>query len=314
MLDVGCGNGYGSLLVAEVARRVVGIDVESAWSDHQGLGEDRPAHVEFARLPAERMWDTFAVDDFDVVLAIEVLEHLADPEHLLRNLSIFRQSGKVIFITVPNDSVNFRSRVDSNPHHVSHFSLESFVDITSSYLGPPSDIGGGHATFGFSALPMNAEPGILNPTKAFLTAPVDSWASVDEAHFWYAVWGGVIPPTQVSFPAGETAAALAYDIAAFELPARVATDHRCIALERTIQSLRIENEELRSRLWAAAVLFESSDAGAGQVLADLGERASFGGWLRDPPSWAVTMYLGLPNTLRVPIAKVRRFLVSHRRS
>jgi 2-polyprenyl-6-hydroxyphenyl methylase/3-demethylubiquinone-9 3-methyltransferase len=102
LLDVGCGGG----LVAEPMRRmgfeVTAIDASSenigtarAHAEQQGLDIDyRAATVE--QLEAE------AAGPFDVVLTMEVIEHVADPEAFIRACSRLVKPGGMMVVATLN--------------------------------------------------------------------------------------------------------------------------------------------------------------------------------------------------------------------
>src|SRR5258708_15934922 len=72
VLDIACGEGYGSALLAKVARNVIGVDVAQQAIDH-ARGKYGAANLEFrvgscARIPLEDK-------SVDVVVSFETIEH-----------------------------------------------------------------------------------------------------------------------------------------------------------------------------------------------------------------------------------------------
>ena len=82
VLDVGCGEGVLTHQWAEQLgeRRIVGIDLDDAKLKAEWQTRQRP-NLEYRTIPAENM--PFADGEFDLACAIEVLEHVPDPEHTL---------------------------------------------------------------------------------------------------------------------------------------------------------------------------------------------------------------------------------------
>jgi 2-polyprenyl-3-methyl-5-hydroxy-6-metoxy-1,4-benzoquinol methylase len=96
-LDVGCGAGnVGASLRAAGATRVVGIEVVPAQAERARAVLDRvlAAPIEEA-LP--QLGERFAT-----ILCLDVLEHLVDPEQVLRDLHEVAAPGARLQVSVPN--------------------------------------------------------------------------------------------------------------------------------------------------------------------------------------------------------------------
>ena len=92
VLDVGCGAGAtGAALRAAGAERLVGIELDAEAAE-LARGTYDAVHVG----PAEAIVPTLD-EPFDTVLCYDVLEHLADPAALLRELP-----GSRLHVSVPN--------------------------------------------------------------------------------------------------------------------------------------------------------------------------------------------------------------------
>jgi SAM-dependent methyltransferase len=94
VLDLGCGSGFLSQRLRNAGHRVVGVDIVELPEVHQRT--DR-----FVLADLSRDWP----DDlgrFDVVLAADVFEHLANPEEALRNIGGCLSSGGEILASIPN--------------------------------------------------------------------------------------------------------------------------------------------------------------------------------------------------------------------
>src|SRR6202050_3008054 len=97
LLDVGCGEG---VLVHRWAQRmgegrVVGVDLEEE-SIQAGWAERQAANLEYRILEAADL--PFANDEFDLASAIEVLEHLPEPERTLAEMA--RCAGRHLLVFV----------------------------------------------------------------------------------------------------------------------------------------------------------------------------------------------------------------------
>ena len=97
VLDVGCGaGGTATGLRAAGATEIVGIEVvdDAAKAASEVLDEVHTA-------PVEEAVDALT-GAFDTVLCLDVLEHLADPEQVLRRLRGLAAPGATLQVSVPN--------------------------------------------------------------------------------------------------------------------------------------------------------------------------------------------------------------------
>jgi len=93
ILDVGCGDGYYDWLISRTGARVTGIDLHEkrlAFARRRYGGDG----AEFLNLDAERA--DFPPGSFDKALSLCVLEHLADDERVLRNVSRALEPGGLL--------------------------------------------------------------------------------------------------------------------------------------------------------------------------------------------------------------------------
>lgn len=137
VLDAGCGEGETlDRLASVLPSRPVGIDLN-------------PESVEFAgqRLPdaslsvANLLELPFADDQFDLVLCLEVLEHLPDPAAGLAELA--RVSGKDIVVSVPHEPWfrlgslargKYLKTWGNHPEHVNHWNPRSLRDFLATQV------------------------------------------------------------------------------------------------------------------------------------------------------------------------------------
>ena len=102
LLDVGCGGG----LIAEPMRRM-GFDVTAVDASSENIGTAR-AHAEMVgldiayRAATVEQLETEGAGPFDVVLTMEVIEHVADPEAFVRACSRLVRPGGVMMVATLN--------------------------------------------------------------------------------------------------------------------------------------------------------------------------------------------------------------------
>jgi GT2 family glycosyltransferase/SAM-dependent methyltransferase len=116
VIDIACGEGYGSAILARAAERVVGIDVSAEAVAHARVAYRDAANVEFRQGPAERL----PCNDrsCDVVVSFETIEHLAAQDQMLDEIVRVLKVGGLLVISSPNRPVYRMQREHLNEFHV----------------------------------------------------------------------------------------------------------------------------------------------------------------------------------------------------
>jgi SAM-dependent methyltransferase len=124
VLDAGCGVGYGSAHLAEVAARVVGVDVSAdtiAYACEHYAGPR--ASFEVMDVTALKFPDA----SFDVVCSFETLEHLREPPRAVREAARVVRAGGVYVVSTPHAERTCAS--PDNPFHEVEYSPEDFAAL-----------------------------------------------------------------------------------------------------------------------------------------------------------------------------------------
>lgn len=139
VLDVGCGEG---VLTSEWAERlgdgrVVGIDLDDPKLEAEWEARRRP-NLEFRAEEATSL--SFADDEFDLAAAIEVLEHVPEPEATLAEMA--RVARRWLLVSVPREPLwrglnmargAYWRSLGNTPGHVNHWSKGAFVSLLGRY-------------------------------------------------------------------------------------------------------------------------------------------------------------------------------------
>jgi SAM-dependent methyltransferase len=120
LLDMACGVGYGTLLIAGKAGHVnelVGVDLSLQAVEYarQHYANQR---IHFTQHDAMTFRDE---SGFDSIVSVETLEHVSDPASLIEHLVALLRPGGVLIASVPTTP-----SADVNPYHLHDFTEQSF--------------------------------------------------------------------------------------------------------------------------------------------------------------------------------------------
>jgi 2-polyprenyl-3-methyl-5-hydroxy-6-metoxy-1,4-benzoquinol methylase len=139
LLDVGCGEGVLTQQWAQRLKgRVVGIDLEDPAIQAE-WDKRRAPNLEYRVMKAENL--PFADGEFDLAAAIEVLEHVPDPEHTVAEMVRVARGGHLL-VSVPREPLwrglnmargAYLRDFGNTPGHVNHWSQRSFIALMSRH-------------------------------------------------------------------------------------------------------------------------------------------------------------------------------------
>ena len=101
LLDIGCGGGLLSEPMARLGATVTGIDAAERALDtarRHAAGQALP--IEYRATTAEALAESGA--QFDIVLALEIVEHVADVDVFLRSVAALAKPGGLVFLSTLN--------------------------------------------------------------------------------------------------------------------------------------------------------------------------------------------------------------------
>ena len=123
-VDLGCGTGYGTAVLAQSARRVLALDL----SDES---------VAFAKRHYPAQNAEFVVSDcrqiplgsqtVDAAICFEVIEHLAEQDAVLEEVRRVLRPDGLLVISTPNRTYYTEERKEVNPFHVREFNFDEFL-------------------------------------------------------------------------------------------------------------------------------------------------------------------------------------------
>jgi SAM-dependent methyltransferase len=132
VLDVACGEGYGSALLARVAASVTGVDIGAEAVAHARSRYGAVPHLRYLQGDATAL--DLPAACFDVIVCFETLEHLHDHEALLAGFQRLLAPGGLLLISSPDkrtysDLPGFR-----NEHHVRELYRDEFEALLARHF------------------------------------------------------------------------------------------------------------------------------------------------------------------------------------
>ena len=115
VLDAGCGEGYGSSILAERAASVVGVDLERDVIEHAA---ERYPSVHFQTGDLATLG--FPDGAFDAVVTFQVIEHLQSPRGFVAECARVLRPGGTLILSTPN-RLTFSPTGVRNPFHTVEF-------------------------------------------------------------------------------------------------------------------------------------------------------------------------------------------------
>ncbi|MFC1701120.1 class I SAM-dependent methyltransferase [Patescibacteria group bacterium] len=135
--EVGCGQGYNMKLLTSI--KPVDCSGSDISEEALLLAKKNNPEVKFLRTSIYNL--PFADNNFDLVVASEVLEHLDNPQNGL--LEIKRITKKYCLLTVPNEPIwrilnilrgKYLKDYGNPSTHVNHWSKKTFINLVNQYF------------------------------------------------------------------------------------------------------------------------------------------------------------------------------------
>ena len=186
VLDIACGEGYGSALLATRAQSVVGADVapEAVAQARRRYGAARNLQYVEGRCESLPCEDA----SVDLLVCFETLEHIADPERLLDEAKRALAPGGLLLVSTPNRDVYSDRRDYRNPHHVREFYEHEFLAVLKARF--PEVALFGQRVDAYSAIwPLHAVPDAAQLLQAAAPEAATPAAGVADAMYFLALCG-----------------------------------------------------------------------------------------------------------------------------
>jgi SAM-dependent methyltransferase len=143
VVDMACGEGYGSAVLAGQAAEVTGVDANPEAHEHARLRYSR-AGLRFERALIEE-WEGGA--PWDAIVFLQTVEHVTEPATLLRRFGELLAPGGVAYVSTPNRLTLAPPGADrsGNPWHVREYSPAEYRELVEPVFGDVELLGLFHA-------------------------------------------------------------------------------------------------------------------------------------------------------------------------
>jgi SAM-dependent methyltransferase len=129
-VDMACGEGYGSDVLARSAADVVGVDANPEAHEHARLRYQRP-NLRFER----DLVESFA-EPCDAVVFLQTIEHVQDPGAILEHFKSMLAPGGVAYVSTPNllTLAPPGAEKSDNPWHVKEYRAHEFRELCEAHF------------------------------------------------------------------------------------------------------------------------------------------------------------------------------------
>ena len=130
VVDLACGEGYGSIVLGRTAASVVGVDANPEAFEHARI-KYSGANVRFER----DMIETWT-GDVDCVVFLQTIEHVQDPDAVLARLAAMIGPDGVAYVSTPNvlTLAPKGEERSGNPWHVREYRPEEFHALCARHF------------------------------------------------------------------------------------------------------------------------------------------------------------------------------------
>ncbi len=126
VLDLACGEGYGSHLLSYEAAQVTGVDFDAQAIEHASQRYQRD-NLRYRQGDASQL--PFEAQQFDLVVSFETIEHLQAQEAMLAEIRRVLRPEGLLLISSPDKKHYSDETGYDNPYHVRELYREEFESL-----------------------------------------------------------------------------------------------------------------------------------------------------------------------------------------
>ncbi len=131
VLDIACGEGYGSSILSEHARSVIGVDIDTECIEF-AQSQYRRENIRFLKgscveIPVESL-------SIDVVVSFETIEHHDKHDEMIEEIKRILKPDGILIISSPNKDYFQSIPGHHNPFHIKELNYEEIENLLNKYL------------------------------------------------------------------------------------------------------------------------------------------------------------------------------------
>ncbi|WP_028950556.1 class I SAM-dependent methyltransferase [Sulfurihydrogenibium subterraneum] len=134
VLDIACGEGYGSDFLSNYANKVIGVDIDKNSINH-AKSKYKKENLEFmtgsvSNIPIE------GSKIFDVIVSFETIEHVDEETQsmFIQEVKRLLKEDGIFIVSTPNKEVYTDKTGFKNPFHIKEFYIDEFKEFLKTYF------------------------------------------------------------------------------------------------------------------------------------------------------------------------------------
>jgi 2-polyprenyl-3-methyl-5-hydroxy-6-metoxy-1,4-benzoquinol methylase len=134
VLDIACGSGYGTFMIAKACKKVtdqiIGVDVDKKTIEYANKTYNHP----LIRYQIEDAISPFLLEqlgDFDTILSFETIEHVTNDRQFMDNVFKMLKPGGTLVLSTPFGQG--RGKPCGSPFHVHQYTRQEFIELFDAF-------------------------------------------------------------------------------------------------------------------------------------------------------------------------------------